>query len=153
MQAKEIVKFIEDLSAPLLSSKGIEFVDAEFVKEGGQWFLRLFIDKPNGITIDECADISRELDKNLSDDIFEFPYTFEVSSPGLDRILKREKEYDKYRGRKVEVKLFKPIDNSKLHIGILIGLKDDNIVITDDSGNIKKFPKNVVATTRLHVEI
>ena len=89
MQAKEIVKLVEKLAVPILEKKGLEFVDVEYVKEGASWYLRLYIDKEGGVGIDECVDVSRELDAQLDDDMTEQAYILEVSSPGLGRPLKK----------------------------------------------------------------
>jgi len=97
MQAKDIVKLVEELAMPIIEENGFEFVDAEFVKEGPNKYLRVYVDKEGGITIDDCETVSRYLDERLSDDITEDPYILEVSSPGIDRILKRDHEYDKYK--------------------------------------------------------
>lgn len=150
MQAKDIVKLVEKLSAPILEENKLEFVDAEFVKEGPNWYLRLYIDKENGISIDECEVVSRALDTLLDDDITDQPYILEVSSPGIDRVLKRDKEYVKYKGRLVDVKLFKAVDGCKEFQGELVGLVDDCVVI-DDDGTQLSFPRKDVASTRLSV--
>lgn len=151
MQAKEIVKLVEELSAPILEENKLEFVDAEFVKEGPNWYLRLYIDKEGGISINECETVSRALDAVLDEDITEQPYILEVSSPGIDRVLKRDAEYVKYKGREVDVKLFKAVDGTKEFQGTLVGLIDDNVVIVDEENNEIKFPKKDVASTRLSV--
>jgi ribosome maturation factor RimP len=88
----------------------------------------------------------------LTDDITEQQYVFEVSSPGIDRILKRDHEYVKYKGRKVDVKLYKAVDGSKDFCGFLVGLTDDKVVINDESGEELSFYKKDVASTRLTVE-
>lgn len=151
MQAKEIVRLAEELSLPIINEHNLEFVDAEFVKEGPGWYLRLYIDKEGGVTIDDCELVSRALDAKLPEDITEQPFILEVSSPGIDRVLKRDAEYIKYKGRLVDVKLFKAIDGTKEYQGKLVGLIDENVVIADDDGNELKFPKNSVSTTRLSV--
>lgn len=151
MQARDIVKLTEELSMPILSEKGFEFVDAEFVKEGPGWYLRLYIDKEGGITIDDCEYVSRALDDKLPEDITEQPFILEVSSPGIDRVLKRDTEYIKYKGKLVDVKLFKAVDGIKEYQGELVGLIDNNVVIINDEGIELKFPKSDVATTRLTV--
>ncbi len=151
MQAKEIVKLTEELSEDILRENGLEFVDCEFVKEGPNLYLRLYIDKDGGVSIDECEIVSRALDAKLSDDITDKPYILEVSSPGIDRVLKREHEYVKYSGREVEVKLFKAIDGTKQFNGILKGLYGDKIII-DTDGKELSFEKKEVASTRLAVK-
>ena len=151
MQAKDIVKLVENVSQPILEDLGFEFVDCEFVKEGPDRYLRLYIDKEGGITINDCEAVSRTLDKKLGDDLTEEPYIMVVSSPGLDRILKRDKEYIKYKDRLVDVKLYKPIDKQKEFRGTLVGLIDNNIVITDENGKEMSFGRDDVAATRLAV--
>ncbi len=151
MQAKDIVKIAEDTVMPILESKGFEFVDCEFVKEGPQWYLRVYIDKEGGIGINDCEFVSRALDEKLGDDLTEQPYIMEVSSPGIDRVLKRDKEYVKYKGRDVDVKLFKAIDGVKEFRGKLVGLVDNKIVIEEESGNVLEFDRKDVASTRLAV--
>ena len=151
MQAKDIVKIAEDTVMPILESKGFEFVDCEFVKEGPQWYLRVYIDKEGGIGINDCEFVSRALDEKLGDDLTEQPYIMEVSSPGIDRVLKRDKEYVKYKGRDVDVKLFKAIDGVKEFRGKLVGLVDNKIVIEEESGNVLEFDRKDVVSTRLAV--
>lgn len=152
MQAKEIVKLVEKLSQPILEKRNLEFIDTEFVKEGASWYLRLYIDKEGGIGIDECAEVSRELDANLDEDMTEQPYILEVSSPGLDRVLKRDHEYVKYKGRLVDVKLFKALDGVKEFRGTLQGLdENDNVTIITEDNQTMAFNRKDVATTRLAV--
>lgn len=151
MQAKEIVRLTEETVMPILESKDFEFVDCEFVKEGPQWYLRVYIDKDGGIGIDDCEYVSRALDEKLGDDLTEQPYIMEVSSPGLDRVLKRDKEYIKYKGRTVDVRLFKAINGTKEYRGNLVGLIDDKVVIDTESGERLEFNKKDVAATRLAV--
>ncbi|MBR6401681.1 MAG: ribosome maturation factor RimP [Firmicutes bacterium] len=150
MQAKEIVALTEKLSMPILQQNGLEFVDCEFVKEGAGLFLRLYIDKEGGVSIDECELVSRALDEKLPEDITDKPYILEVSSPGIDRILKRDHEYIKYKGRDVEVKLFKPVDGVKQFEGALVALADGKVVINTVDGEMS-FDKKDVASTRLAV--
>lgn len=151
VQAKDIVRLVEETSLPILNDMGFEFVDCEFVKEGPEWYLRLYIDKEGGITIDDCEAVSRRLDKLLGDDLTEQSYIMEVSSPGLDRVLKRDGEYIKYKGRLVEVKLYRAIDKSKEFMGNLVGLIDGKVVITDEKGSELSFDRNDVAAVRLAV--
>lgn len=151
MQAKDIVKLAEELAMPIIEQNGFEFVDAEFVKEGPNKYLRIYVDKEGGITIDDCELVSRALDEQLSDDITDEPYILEVSSPGIDRILKRDHEYVKYRGKLVDVKLFKALDGQKEFRGTLLGLEDDNVLIEAEDGRKFSFPRKDVASTRLAV--
>lgn len=151
LQAKDIVRLAEEAVMPILESKGFEFVDCEFVKEGPDWYLRVYIDKEGGIGINDCEYVSRALDEKLGDDLTEQPYIMEVSSPGIDRVLKRDNEYVKYKDRLVDVKLFKAVDGVKEFRGNLVGLVDGKVVITNESGERLEFNKKDIAATRLAV--
>ena len=152
MQAKDIVKLTEELAMPILQENGLEFVDCEFVKEGPELYLRLYIDKEGGISINECETVSRKIDTLIPEDITDKPYILEVSSPGIDRVLKRDHEYVKYSGRDVEVKLFKAVDGVKQFEGTLKGLEGNNVVITNAQGEELSFDRKEVASTRLAVK-
>lgn len=149
--AKNIVKIAEEAVIPIIESKGLEFVDCEYVKEGPQWYLRIYIDKEGGVGVNDCEFVSRALDEKLGEDLTEQAYIMEVSSPGIDRVLKRDNEYIKYKDRLVDVKLFKAIDGNKEYRGNLVGLIDDKIVIIAEDGEKLEFNKKEVATTRLAV--
>ena len=118
----------EELLMPIIESHNFELVDVEYVKEGGTWYLRAYIDKPGGITVDDCEVVSRAFSDILDEkDYIEDTYIFEVSSPGLGRPLKKEKDFVKYAGRDVEVKLYKPIDGLKHFEAELVELVDETI--------------------------
>lgn len=151
MQAKDIVALAEELVMPVIEENGFELVEVEFVKEGPSKYLRLYVDKEGGISIDDCEVVSRYLNDRLSDDITEEPYILEVSSPGIDRVLKTDREYVKYKDRLVDVKLFKAVDGQKEFRGNLVGKVDDNVVITTEDGEELSFPIKEVASTRLAV--
>ncbi len=152
MQVKDILVKVEEKLSPIINDNGYELVDIEFVKEGPNKYLRVYADKDGGITIDDCEIISRALEAELEkDDFIEETYILEVSSPGIDRILKKDFEYIKYRGRLVDIKLYKPIDKVKQFQGKLIGLADNKIVI-EESGKEISFERKDVAVCRLAVE-
>lgn len=110
----------EALLLPMMEKHQFELVDVEFVKEAGTWFLRAYIDKPGGITIDDCELVSRALSDLLDEkDFIEEAYILEVSSPGLGRPLKKDKDLERSLGESVEVKLFKAVDRQKEFTGIL----------------------------------
>ena len=110
----------EELIVPIIEQNQFELVDVEYVKEGGTWYLRAYIDKPGGITIDDCELISRALSDQLDkDDFIEEAYILEVSSPGLGRPLKKDKDLERSLGESVDVRLFRAIDRQKEFTGIL----------------------------------
>jgi len=152
MHSKEIIKKVEKIVMPFIEENNFELVEVEFVKEGSSWYLRLYVDKAGGISIDDCEKISRFLDKKLEkDDFIDRAYILEVSSPGADRILKKDFEFIKYKDKVVDIKLFKPINKIKDFQGKLVGLIDDKIVILDENGNELRFNKKDVAVCRLAV--
>ena len=115
---KNIATEIEELVLPITDANNLELVDVEYVKEGGEFFLRIYIDKDGGVSLNECELVTRALNPILDEkDPIKDNYYLEVSSPGLDRPLKKEKDFVKYQGRDVEIKLYKPINGSKMHEG------------------------------------
>lgn len=154
MARKKIEKIIEELALPIINKYQFELEDIEFKKEGHNWYLRLYIDKPGGITIDDCELIS----KNLSDlldkvDPIEQSYILEVSSPGLNRPLKKVEDYERFKGHKIEIKLFAPYHGRKNFIGKLNGLIEDKISIEEENNKTVEIPLNTTASVRLYVEI
>lgn len=120
----------EALLLPLMEEHHFELVDVEFVKEAGTWFLRAYIDKPGGITIDDCELVSRALSDLLDEkDFIEDAYILEVSSPGLGRPLKKEKDFERSLGESVEVRLFKAIEKQKEFTGILKAWDKDTVTL------------------------
>lgn len=118
-----VVAVVEGLAAPLVAELGLELVDVEFVKEGGRWFLRLFIDKEGGVTLDDCQAVSTRVGAKLDEvDPIAQPFFFEVSSPGIERPLKKDRDFARFRGRQVEVSTYAPVDGSKRFVGELLGL-------------------------------
>jgi len=149
MSKKKIENQVEELVLPILEERAFDLVDVEYVKEGKNWFLRVYIDKPGGINIDDCEDVSQKLSEELDRvDPIKQSYILEVSSPGLDRPLKRDKDYERYKGALVEVKLFKAIDGKKVFEGELLGLIDNRITIKQSNDQILSFNKEEVATTK-----
>jgi ribosome maturation factor RimP len=139
---------------PILNEKDYELVDVEFKKEGGNWYLRIYIDKEGGISLDDCQVVSEKLSSAL-DEVDPIPYSYflEVSSPGLDRPLKREKDFVKYKGSVVEVRLFAPYNGKKVYKGELVGMIDNRIVIMQEDGNQIDFERDKVALVRLALEL
>ncbi|MBS5794542.1 MAG: ribosome maturation factor RimP [Lachnospirales bacterium] len=151
MQTKDIIKKVEEYVMPIIEKNSYELVETEFVKEGANYYLRLYIDKEGGFSINDCEMVSRYLEQKLEeDDFIDKAYILEVSSPGIDRVLKKDSEYIKYKGRVVDIKLYKPIDKVKEFQGELIGLIEDKIVINQDNKEIS-FDKKDVAICRLAV--
>ena len=146
--AKKVELMLTDLSNELK----FEIADVEFVKEGQNYYLRVYLDKEGGITIDDCEVFSKAAEKILDkNDPIEQAYIFEVSSPGIDRPLKKDSDFAKYQGEIVDIKLYKALNGTKEFQGELKGLFDENIVIIDEEENELSFERKSVASCRLAV--
>lgn len=153
MSRRETVeKKTEELINPILDEMGFELWDVEYVKEGQEYYLRAYIDKEGGITIDDCVAVSRRMSDLLdADEYIDEAYTFEVSSPGLGRKLVKDKEFDRSIGKQVDVKFYKPVDGTKETSGILTAHDKDNITV-EIGGNTKVFSRSDVAIVKLSVD-
>ena len=142
----------EALLLPMMEEHQFELVDVEFVKEAGTWFLRAYIDKPGGITIDDCEVISRALsDRMDEEDFIEEAYILEVSSPGLGRTLKKDKHLEKSLGEEVEIRLYKPVDKCREFTGVLKSYNADSITI-DTAEKEMTFARKEIALIRLALD-
>lgn len=151
MLNEEIFKKLLDIGNQVADSKGFELVDMEFVKESGNWYLRYYIDKTGGVTLDDCQLISMELSKMLDEmDPIPYSYFLEVSSPGVERPLKKDKDFIKYIGSMVEIKTFEKIDGKKNFTGILKNYSNDAVTIED--GKTYSIPKDKISAAKLKFE-
>ncbi len=140
----------EELIQPIIDAHGFELVDVEYVKEGGTWYLRAYIDKPGGITVDDCEVVSRAFSDILDEkDYIEDTYIFEVSSPGLGRPLKKEKDFARSLGEEVEIRTYRAIDKQKEFIGILVEYDKDTVTIEYEDGTTQTFSREEIAFIRL----
>lgn len=140
----------ENLLNPIIERHGFELVDVEYVKEGSQWFLRVYIDKPGGITVDDCEIVSREFSDILDEkDYIEDSYIFEVSSPGLGRPLKKEKDYVRSMGEEVEIRTYRAVERQKEFVGLLKAFDKDTVTIEYEDGSEQTFEKSNIALIRL----
>ena len=140
----------EELITPIVEANGFELVDVEYVKEGSTWYLRAYIDKPGGIMVDDCEVVSRELSDILDEkDFIDEAYILEVSSPGLGRPLKKEKDFARSLGEEVEVRTYRAIDRQKEFIGILKDYDKDTVTIEYEDGETMTFDKADIALIRL----
>lgn len=140
----------ETLILPILEKNQFELVDVEYVKEGGTWYLRAYIDKEGGITVNDCELVAREMNEILDrEDYIEDSYIFEVSSPGLGRPLKKEKDYARSMGKELEIRTYRAIDKKKEFYGILIDYDEKKVTIQTEEGEILTFAKTEIALIRL----
>ena len=149
----------EQILSPIAEQFGVEIYDVEYVKEGSDWYLRAYIDKPEGVNINDCENVSRALSDVLdAEDFIPDAYILEVSSPGLGRALKKDKHLEKSLGAEVEIKTYKPIDGQKEFAGILKAYDADTITIGDGEGDAKDdnithvFKRTEIALIRLALD-
>ena len=136
----KIADAVKEIAEPIIEglNAGIELIEVEYVKEGSEWYLRLYIDKVGGVSLDDCQLVSESLNDILDEkDPVKGKYIFEVSSPGIDRPLKTDRDFERYKGVEVELHLYAPVENSKLFIGKLIGRENSEIIIEEDIGKGK----------------
>ncbi|WP_407397515.1 ribosome maturation factor RimP [Anaerovibrio sp.] len=145
--SKLIEDTVEKIVEELLEGTNIELVAVEYVREK-DWYLRVFIDKEGGIELDDCQELSGRLGDILDEkDVIKGAYMLEVSSPGLDRELKKEKDFRREQGKKVDVSLYVAVDGNKVLVGVLNGYDGDNVTIDE-----QVIPMDNVAQVRLHID-
>lgn len=161
MAQQTLLEQLTTIIEPILQGFGLELVDLEYRHEGRDWFLRIFIDKPGGVTLDDCAEASREVGAVLEvEDLIRTAYRLEVSSPGLDRPLKKFEDYRRFAGRLVKVKTFESLDPDqrgharKTFSGILVGVEGDCVRIEqqDKKGGLVEIPFAGIAKGNLEFE-
>ncbi len=145
-----VENIVYKLAEPIAEENQCEVVDVVYKKEGSDWFLRVFIDKDEGITIDDCEAVSRALSEEIDRvDPITQGYYLEVSSPGINRPLKRPKDFEKFIGEEIEIKLYKVVKGKKTICGILEDYKDDIIFMKDEEGELLKINKKDAALVKL----
>lgn len=143
----------ESLIMPILDRMNFELVDVEYVKEGGTWYLRAYIDKEGGITVNDCEDVAREMNVLLDEeDFIPDAYVFEVSSPGLGRPLKKEKDYLRNMDKEIEIRTYRAIDKCKEFYGLLREYDNDTVTIETEAGERVTFNKSDIALIRQAID-
>ena len=140
----------EEILIPIMEELGFELVDVEYVKEGSSWYLRAYIDKPGGININDCETVSRRLSDILDEkDFIDDAYIMEVSSPGLGRPLKKEKDFKRSLGMEVDIRTYRMIDRQKEFTGILTAYDEKTVTIELEDETTKTFDRGDIALIRL----
>ena len=140
----------EALLLPIMEEMHFELVDVEYVKEGSTWYLRAYIDKEGGITVNDCEAVARRMNDLLDEkDFIADSYVFEVSSPGLGRPLKKEKDYIRSMGKEVEIRTYRAINREKEFYGILSAYDENTVTIKTEDGTEMTFEKSDIALIRL----
>jgi len=148
----KIIEIVTALAGPVVEKHGCELWDVEYIKEAGVWYLRVYIDRREGVSIDHCEAVNRELDRILDEyeDLIPGSYTFEVSSAGAERRLRRPSDFERFIGHLVEVKLYKSRNGQKIFIGNLAGAVNGDVEL-DISDRRCSFQKAEIANVRLRI--
>lgn len=151
MKREAVEEFVSSVVEKVIAGTELELVDVDYVRER-DWYLRVYLDKPGGVDLDDCQMVSEKLSAALDEkDPITENYLLEVSSPGLDRVLKKDKDFIRYNGRDVDIQLFKPISGLKQYTGTLQGFNDDTIEFLIN-GESMTFERSSIAQIRLHLD-
>ena len=151
MKREAVEEFVSSVVEGIIAGTEMELVDVDYVRER-DWYLCVYLDKPGGVDLDDCQMVSEKLSAVLDEkDPITENYLLEVSSPGLDRVLKKDKDLIRYNGRDVDIQLFKPINGSKQFTGVLEGFTDTTIDFTIN-GESMTFERSAIAQIRLHLD-
>jgi len=152
-ETKKIINDVSPLAEGFLHESGMEMVDLEFQFESGRWTLRIFIDKEGGVTVDDCANVNKELGYLIeAKNIIDYHYVFEVSSPGLNRPLKKEKDFIRSIGKMIKLKLARPVNKKSKFTGRLTNVREGMISLVIDDNNLVELPLNEIDKARLKYE-
>jgi ribosome maturation factor RimP len=147
-----VAESIEELVTPIINENRLELVDVEYKKEGKNWFLRIFIDKEGGVTVDDCTQVSRQIEDLIEvEEVVPSSYVLEVSSPGLDRPLKKEKDFLRFQGKRAHVTTYTPIQQQKNFKGTIVDFQKDVLFLSID-GQPVEIPRNQIAKAKLEIE-
>lgn len=151
MTKRKVTDVVEELATPIVEGEGLELVDVEYKKEGANWFLRIFIDKPEGVDIDDCGRVSEKV-SDMLDEVDPIPtsYFLEVSSPGAERPLKKPADYERSIGKHVYITTYEPIDGQKAFEGVL-NAYDGTTVTIQETKSVREVPVEAIASARLAV--
>ena len=149
----KVTDLVSELAEPIVKEAGCQLWDVEYVREAGEWFLRVYIDKENGVSIEDCEAVSRPLSDKLDEvEPIEGSYTFEVSSAGAERALKKPEHFVQMMGREVEVRLYRAVNGKKSMVGELVSYDGGDVTLSI-AGADQTFPKADVAQVRLYISI
>lgn len=151
MAGNKIENLVEHLVGDVIAGSNLELVDVEYVKER-DWYLRVFLDKQGGLEVEDCQWVSEKLEEKLDElDPIKDSYILEISSPGLDRPLKKERDFVRHVGEAIEIHTFAPVNGQKTLVGKLISLENDNIHV-DVDGTEMTIPREKASQVRLHID-
>jgi ribosome maturation factor RimP len=149
MAKKNISETVAEIALPIVEEAGCELVDVEYVKEGSDWFLRVYIDKPGGVTLDDCENVSRPLSDKLDEiDPISHNFYMEVSSPGLERPLKKPADFARAIGSPVEIRLYKTVEGVKRFEGELVAFDGESITLKTEKDDNLKFNMDQISKAK-----
>lgn len=150
----EIVDRVRAIAEPILTDRGLALVEVEFQREARGWILRLYMDRPGGVTLDDCQRVSEELGDHLDvEDVIDHPYHLEVSSPGLDRPLTRDADFVGFAGKAARITTRDPLEGQRNFRGRLAGLADGAVLLDLADGRQVRIPRGLIAKARLEIEL
>lgn len=153
MSKKEVLREIREIANSITNDLNFELVDLEYVKENGRYFLRVYIHKEGGVNLDDCQKMSEALGEKLDkDDSIKEAYYLEISSPGLDRPLKTNRDLERNLGKDIEINLYSPFEGNKNYEGTLTDFSDEKINIEDYNHNLVEIPRDKISKIRLAVK-
>lgn len=150
---RNIIRTIKEHCEPIVEELGYDLVDVEYLKENGRYFLRFYIGKPEGITIDDCQIVSEQVGVKLDKlDLIRDSYYLEVSSPGLDRPLETDKDLIRNKGKKIEISLYKTFDGKKKYTGELLDFSEKHIIINPNESGAMEIERDIIANIKLSID-
>ncbi|RLA76782.1 MAG: ribosome maturation factor RimP [Deltaproteobacteria bacterium] len=153
MEREEIIKKVQELLAPLLEYEGLELVEVEFQRERAGWVLRVYIDREGGVTLKDCVKVNRELGQLLDvEDFIPCSYNLEVSSPGIDRPLRKREDFERFKGHRARIRLSEPFEGRKNFRGEILGCDEEGVSLMVE-GRVYRIPLPLVVKARLDPEI
>ncbi|MFQ5848077.1 MAG: ribosome maturation factor RimP [Candidatus Methylomirabilales bacterium] len=149
-----VIERIRALALPVVEGQGMELVDVVFRREARGWMLRLYLDKPGGVTVEDCREVSEQLSDLLDvEELIEHPYTLEVSSPGLDRVLRTPGDFLRFAGRRARIQTTAPIGGQRRFHGRVEGYREGMVILRQEQGPTLLIPLEAIAKARLEVEL
>lgn len=149
----DLTERLRELAEPITAAEGMELVDLEYRREQGGWVVRLYIDKPGGVRLDDCQEVSGQFGARLDvEDLIPHRYRLEVSSPGLDRVLRKPADFERFAGRAVRIETDPPVDGRRRFRGRLEGVREGRVLLTTDEGKQIDLAIGQIARARLQIE-
>ncbi|MEW6440701.1 MAG: ribosome maturation factor RimP [bacterium] len=154
MNSRAVPETVSKIVSPILDREGMDLVDVQFLRDSGSWVLRVFIDKPGGISLDDCTRISHKIGDVIEvEDVIAHRYRLEVSSPGLDRVLKKEADFQRFSGKKARVQTREPLAGRRNYRGKIVGCEQGVLALDDLQGNVIRLPLHLIEKARLEIDL